>query len=108
MPIRLGLFYTYRLGNCVHSYQEFCVVTCYQVFRSNINDLREVVWFLVLLSNKNKHLILSNYSKLMIIVCYNTVVWFQVFLCNTNNFKLFYGFKYSYQILIILYAIIRL
>ena len=30
---------------------------------------------------------LSNYFYLIIIICLNSVIWFQVFLSNTNNFQ---------------------
>ena len=39
------------------------------------------------------------YSYLIQIIC--TVIWYQIFLSNTNNLHMFYGFKYTYPILII-------
>ena len=49
------------------------------MFRSNANNLRTVLWLLVYLSDTNNCMVSSNFFYSIIIVCWYTVIWLQVF-----------------------------
>ena len=72
------------------------------MLKFDTNNLHEVMWFQVFLSNTNNLYTImfsSNYSYLMRrIICLHTVMKHQVFLSNMNNF---HSFKYFYSIQII-------
>ena len=105
-----GISTYYFKSHSLHIYMYIlCIVSKFfaQTYRlssiPNTNNLHTLVWFQAFPSNANNYMVSSNYVYLIIVICFHTVIWFQVInynpwstimcqvsILNTNNFQLWY------------------
>ena len=67
----------YIIRSYLHFYC-FLKVIGFQVFLSNTNNFLKVAWFQVFLSNTNNYMFSINHFYLIIVICFPTVIFFQV------------------------------